>query len=561
MSIDDGGQPSVALVCPRARIVRNINLENRMNKLLVVSAVVVSSLAFSFALATPAAAAPPAWCKGVTEPANLSKLSSTDLKDMLREYVRAVCVPSPDAEHHRGEIEATRQAWTKRLGMIESDWADVAAYVPIRYDHSIRVDPATDVLAAAAPIDQYATIMRVVDLPREPYDKLDTLYATDMFESNLSQIGRFAFLNTTCFDKDRYPALDNDGMLGTEVSWAICQADFERFDLAKFFEEVRAAKADGAVKMMLRVAAFDLPRRMKDHAADVQAMLKRHDATRKVFEVAAQARAEWASGIGKNTRLLELVLAMDSARLAQSRKQLEGCGENTAAALAEAVATVPARAFPAVYDDRDNPRAGFASAAGLVLMQSAAVNLASIAYAQCAPESGIGGFLKDSLANGPGFRGPRNAALSAIKGAKIVYDKMSVTLRFPEARPYGRAYPEGRVSVSSHGGVVAAVKRKGELLSARLEQRLIKFEQCVKSHSTGRIQQIRGDGSVVYERVCDKSGTTVQDQTEKDFELEAKYASWIKPGARFSAIEKDVIAVWPSKNAKAPSMVLGGAVK
>jgi hypothetical protein len=520
---------------------------------------VASSLAL--ALASPVAAAPPAWCKGVTEPANLSQLSSTDIKDMLRAFVRAVCVPTPEVEHHRGEIEAARQAWTKRLGMIEADWADVVGYVPIRYDHSIRVDPSTDVLAGAAPIDQYAIIMRVVDLPREPYDKIDAMYAADMFESNLSQIGRFAFLNTTCFDKDRYPAVDNDGMLGTEVNWAICQADFERFDLAKFFDEVRAAKAEGAVKMMLRVAAFDLTKRVKDHAADVQAMLKRHEATRKVFEVAAQARAEWSSGIGKNTKLLDLVLAMDSARLAQSRKQLEGCGEKTAAALAEAVATLPAKAFPVVFDDRDNQRAGFASAAGPVLMQSPAVNLASIAYVQCAPDSSIAEFLKDSLANGPGFRGPRNAALGAIKGAKIVYDKMSVTLRFPEPRPYGRAFPEGHVSVSSRGGVVAAIKRKGEVLSARLEQRLMKFETCVKSHSTGRIQQVRDDGSVVYERVCDKSGTEVQDQTEKDFELEATYASWIKPGVRFSAVGKDVIAVWPSKNAKAPSMVLGAAVK
>src|SRR6185295_6381573 len=97
----------------------------------------------------------------------------------------------------------------------------------------------------------------------------------------------------------------------------ICEADFERFDLAKFFEEVRAAKADGAVKMKLRVAAFDLPRRMKDHAADVQQMLKRDDGNRKAFDVAAKARAEWSAGIGKNARLLELALAMDSAQLAQ----------------------------------------------------------------------------------------------------------------------------------------------------------------------------------------------------------------------------------------------------
>ncbi|TMQ12808.1 MAG: hypothetical protein E6J90_30010 [Deltaproteobacteria bacterium] len=64
-----------------------------------------------------------------------------------------------------------------------------------------------------------------------------------------------------------------------------------------------------------------------------------------------------------------------------------------------------------------------------------------------------------------------------------------------------------------------------------------------------------------YEEVCDRSEKRTHDNTWKPFNLSAKYAAWLKPGVVFSAIGKDVIAVWPSANAKQPSIVLGGAVK
>jgi hypothetical protein len=538
---------------------KNLTGEIAMKTLVIVIVCGVSSLITAGA----AGAAPPAWCQGASaDTPDLAKLSSTDVRAVLKTFVSAACAPTPEVEAHRGEIEAARQAWSKRLGMAESDWSDVVPYLATRSDYLIRAEPSTDVLATATPMDQYAIIMKVSDLPPEAYSKIDTMYAADMFETNLTQLGRFAFLITSCFDTDRAPALDSDGMLGTEVRWGICQADFERFDLAKFLDEVRADTAhDGAIKMKLRVAAFDLPKRMKDHAADVQQMLERDEGNKKLFEVAANARSEWSSGIGKNTKLLELVLAMDSARLAQSRKQLEGCAEKTAAALADAVATVPAKAFAGMHDDRDNPRAGFATSAGLVLVRSPAVNLAAIAFVQCTPDTGTSELLKDSLANGPGFRGPRNAALGAIKGAKIVYDKMNARLRYPEPRPYGRAYPDGNVAVSSAGGVVKSIKRDGELLTVDLEKTLVKHEECLASHSTGRIERVRDDGTVIYHRVCDRSGTVVRDHTWTDYKVSTRYASWLKPGVQFSSVDHDVIAIWPSKTAKAPSMVLGGLVK
>src|SRR5262249_39830900 len=159
-------------------------------------------------------------------------------------------------------------------------------------------------------------------------------------------------------------------------------------------------------------AAYELPARVKEHAAEVQQMMQRDDANRKLFEIATGARGAWAAAVGKNTRLLELVLAMDSAALSQSRKQLEGCSETTAAALADAVSAIPARAFAGMRDERDDPSTGFATHAGPVLAESPAVTLAASAFLRCTPDADIAAFLKEIVAYGAPSRGPRNAALA-----------------------------------------------------------------------------------------------------------------------------------------------------
>jgi hypothetical protein len=522
------------------------------------SAIVVGGV-LSLVLARSAWAAPPAWCKNArVDPPELSRLSSKDTRQVIKTLVSAACAPSQEAEAHRAEIEAARQAWSRRLGMVEADWADAVAYVAADGDRWIEPTLSTDVLAAATPLDQYAIIAGATETSSE----IDPIYATDMFDASLSEVGRFAFLDAMCFDKGRRSAPDAAGMLGTEVPWGICQADFERFDLAKLLDELRSDTVhDGALRMKLRIAVLDLPRRIQDHAAEVQQMRKRDDGHRKLFELAASARAEWSSGIGKNPRLLELVLAMESAHRARSRKQLADCGPRTAAALTEAVAALPARAFAEMRDERNNPVAGFASSAGLVLAQSPAVHLAAIAYTLCTPESGISKLLKSSLAAGPPLRGPRNAALARLRSANLAFDKVNAKLSFPSPRPYGESYPAGRLAVASAGGIVRSVKRSGDVLTVEVEKTLDKQQDCLKSRSTGRIARVRPDGSVEYERVCERSGTVIHDHTWTPFQLAGKYAAWLKPGVRFSAIDADVIAIWPSKTAKAPSMVLGAEVK
>jgi hypothetical protein len=508
-----------------------------------------------------AAAAPPAWCKGANaESGDLRGLSSKDVRDVLKAFVSASCAPSAEADDHRGEIEAARQAWSKRLGLTEADWPDVVEYVAAHDDYSIPAEVKTKTLASASPLDQYALILHGLDVQ----GKMDTLYLTDMFETRLSEVGRYAFLSTTCFDQSKSVARGQGELLGSEVTWAICQADFERFDLARFQGELRADTThDGALKMKLRVATYDLPRRIKEHLAEVQKVIAGDDGNKKLFEIVAAGRSEWTERVGKNAKLLDLVLAMESATIAQSRKQFEGCAETTSAALAEAASTLPAKSFAGFKDERMSPSTGFATAAGPVLAQSPAVLLAAIAYVHCTPSSGTAGFLESVLGHAPGVRGPRNAALARAKAAKITYDSMNAKLSFPRTRPYSDTYMDPQVPFRSDsaGGIVKSVKRNGDTLSVTLEKTTEKHYECIKEHSTGRVARIRDNGSVEYERVCDKSGTVTHDTTWQPFTLSAQYASLLKPGIVFSAAGKDVIAVWSNKNAKAPSWLLGGALR
>jgi len=513
----------------------------------------------SLIAAGAADAAPPAWCAGAQVPAaDLHGLSSKDVREVIKAFVAVECAPPAEAGTERAEIEAARQAWSKRLGMTEADWADAVAYARTHDDHSIPAALAARTLATASPLDQYA----VIDKAREGLSEFDPLYAADMFEPHLSEAGRLAFLQTTCLHNGEPAPVDAYGMTGTEVIWAICQADLDRIDVPRLFEEVRAdATHDGALKMKLRIAGYELPARTKSHAAEVQQMIERDAASKKLFEIAGGAREAWASGIGKHARLLELALAMDSAAVTQSRKQLEGCGETTAAALADAVSTIPASAFAGLHDVRDNPMGGFATTAGPVLAASPVVELAAIAYARCAPDAELSAFLNEILAVGPPARGPRNTALARIEAGKITYDKVGAKLIPPRPRPYGANYPDGLLQTRSAGGAVKAVKRTGDLLAVDVQQTLVKQLDCVRSHKTGRISKVHGDGRVEYEDICDRSAVRTHDHTWTPFQLSARYAAWLKPGAVFSATGKDVIAVWPSASAKVPSLVLGGAVK
>lgn len=501
-----------------------------------------------------AGAAPATWCNGVqVDPGELHALERKDPGDLIKAFVSAECNPTREIEAHRDELEQARAMWSRRLGMTEAEWSDAVAYATTPV-HAIRAGMTARSLAAASPLDQYAVILKAGDSTGD----MDALYAADMFEPRLSEAGRLAFVETSCV---RPAPVDAHGMTGTEVIWAICQADIDRMDIPKFLEEIHTDTThDGALKMKLRLDAYELSAALKRHLAEIEQMKARDDASKRLFTLASQAREAWSSSVGKNTRLLELVLAMDSAALTQSRKQLEGCEESTAAALAEAVSTIPARSFAGMYDDRGHPNAGFAAVAGPVLATSPAVLLAAGAVLRCAPKTDISAYLHDIVDLGAPSRGPRNAALARIKSTRITYDNANARLVYPQPRPYGEHYLGEMFQARSLGGVVKSVQKHGDTLKVEIKQTFVRTLDCTRSHRTGRISKINADGRVEYEDVCDRSELRTHDNTWSSFELSARYATWLRPGVMFSATGKDVIAVWPSATAKTPSIVLGGQV-
>jgi hypothetical protein len=525
-----------------------------MKSFLLLSAILCASGVAS------AAAPGHAWCKAAAPgKVNLQDLSSKDVRVVLTAFVNALCAPTAEVEAHRAEIEQARQAWSQRLGLVEADWADVAVYVQTHDDFSIPVPVIAKTFAAASPLDQLAIIRGAEQGTDERYD---TLYATDMFEANLSEVGRYAFLSGSCFDQTKSVATDGSGLIGSEVMWAICQPDFERFNLGKMFDEIRADTAhDGAARMKLRVAVYNWAKLVKDHAAQVSEMLGRDPANKQLFEAAAGARTAWAGSVGKHTRLLELVSAMESATRTQSRKQFEGCAETTAKELADAVSTLPAKLFAGMYDNLDNPWDAFAAKAGIPLGQSAPVNLAAIAYTLCTPESPVSTYLTQILTFAPTMRGPRSAALGRLRDEKIQYDNAKAQLWFPRPRPYGDMYPQQPVHALSYGGVVRAVKREGELLTVERQQVMVSQPQCLKFHYTGRVTRIRDNGSVEYDRVCDQMGSTSVNHASTPLRVQARFAPLLKPGVMISTTGDEVIATWASKTAKQPTTILGGTLK
>jgi hypothetical protein len=502
----------------------------------------------------------PAWCKDAsfTDHYDLKDLSAKDPRDVVITFAKASCAPTPEAEAGRAEIEKARQAWSKKLGMTEDDWADAVAYAKSDY-RSEKFEYSTKDLAAFTPIDQYKALTDGFPRPGGNAPFREPFYLADALESRLSEVGRFAFIQE-CLN------LGSQSVTSIpSVTWGLCQADIDRFDPAKFSEQLRSDTAHGGeLRMSLRLRALELPAKLKDHAAEIQKLFAKDDAYKKVFDVVAKTRTEWASGVGANTKLTDLALAMDTGALSQSRKAFDGCEDRTAAALVAEISKVPAKSFAGMKDVRMDPYAGFAAGAGPMLMKIPAVNLASMPYVLCHKKTGAAEFLGAYLQDTPGYRGPRTAAITRVMAEKIVLDDMNARIEYPpfDSRPYSGSHG----SIGSAGGVVATSKVVGDVVHVDLEKTLVKRMECIKSHNTNRISRILPDGKIEYESICDQSGLVTHDTTWGTFKIRKADAPLLKKGVMFSSIGSgdkgaDVVAIWSSKTADAPSMVLGAAVK
>ncbi len=502
----------------------------------------------------------PAFCGGKDSGADnedvyrLKTHQVTDRYEEVKLVWQLACSNDADVAKHRAELEQARGEWSKRLGMTDADWADVASFVDNREGNFIKIDMSSKDLSQFTPIDQYSAIHSRFGGEFQGPDKL---YATDVFDGRMTETGRMAFLDW-CIDDGSLARTEND-----MPKWAVCWPDVEKFDLGKVLAEVKADTThSGAVKMWLRIHAADMPDLLKDLTAKKAAATKTDDTWQKMFDFAAKAREQWRADVGGNQQLLDLASRMDAGALFHSRKLFDGCEATTDAALAAAMATVPSKSFTGMHDDREMTKPGFAQTSGHVLVNASAVNVAATAWAECHHDTKTADFLNDALQNHPGFRGPRNAALAAIMGQTYKFDDLNAkSPGFP--RWGGRPASRSGGTIMSLGGVAKSVTKKGDKLVVAIEKTSITQDNCVKEHRSNRLAQIRSDGSLEYEMICDQTKTVKVDTTWADFTITPTLGveKVLKPGVLFSAIGGEIIAIWPSKTAKTPSWVLGGAVK
>jgi hypothetical protein len=501
-----------------------------------------------------ASAGVPAWCKGSGDAGDeeLKQMASSDATEAVAAIAKASCTSGHDIDAHRKDVDAARAAWNKKLAMTDADWADAIAYADS--DHAFKADLSGKGLDKLTPIDQFKAIHDAFE------DVTDSLYIADALDARLTEAGRVAFLMWCAKDDNVARPLD-----GNVVKWAACQGDIDKLDLNKLGTELRGDTAhDGAARMWIRLHAYELAAELKNIATKKAALIKKDDEYGKVFDAAKKGRDDWQKTLGSNAKLLQLVEATDSGVLFHSRKLLDGCEAKTAEALATAVATVPAKSFTAMHDDREDPYKGFAAKAGPMLAGIPLVHMAAIAYVECQPKSGTGDFLGDFIQRLPGWRGPRDAAIGAIANTQFKFDDTSLPpLDFPnlENRPYRR---EG-AAAGSAGGVLKTVKVAGDKLDVAIEKTTRTVEMCVKEHRGNTARIYWGSGRVEWDMVCDQSKPTQIDTTWSNFSINKSSQKVLKAGVVFSANygtdNADVIATWPSKTATLPTWVLGATVK
>src|SRR5580704_2524138 len=153
----------------------------------------------------------------------------TDQSDEVKLVWKLACSNDADVAQHRAELEQARAEWSKRLGMTDADWADVAPFVDA--NGSFTFDMSSKDLSQFTPIDQYAAIhSRFGGNVMGP----DLLYATDVFDGRMTETGRMAFLEW-CIDDGSLPRTENE-----MPKWAVCWSDVEKFDVGKALAEIKA---------------------------------------------------------------------------------------------------------------------------------------------------------------------------------------------------------------------------------------------------------------------------------------------------------------------------------
>jgi hypothetical protein len=518
----------------------------RMSSLLLASAILLA--------ASGHAQAAPAWCSQTG--GSLSYYgdfkgiyTEDDPRDAIYDLVVLTCYPDNQQKAEAAKIEATRQAWSQKLGLSEADWADAADWASHsqgeRNAPSLYPRDTKAAWGAWGAVDQYAGILN--STMGDSARVTDHHYLTDALGPRLTEAGRLAYIEK-CL-----------GGNATPVDWAICEPDIAALDGKKLAEDLRADKtADGYRRMVVRIAYFKLLPQLAEHATKVKALKAKDGAYAQMFALAETARKDFAK---VSPAHLELITSMDDARVTGSRKASAGCRERTWDAWKGVIGAIPAKQFTGMRTDDAAPR--FLEQALAPVVGSPSGYLVSLSVFLCASLEGEPDYLERTLAGllarWPGFRGPRNAGHTAILTAGLTLDDRDARLDYPDiTRPW-----IGASGSSSGGGQgeIAKLTTKGDTAVIELAKVTFTQEECVKGHQTNRVRQIRSDGVIIYEYKCTQTRkATYSEPPAPPQTVKARYAAGLKKGMAVQVTEDVVVVAYP-KGKSVPAVVAGVPVK
>jgi hypothetical protein len=522
------------------------------------------SSAFALVLAAGAAhAGPEPWCgQGVAGNFSVSmgnkftyNSDADDLADSmaLMNVVGASCdTLGHENDQFRTQLAAARARWAKRLHMTDADWADAAQWVAqpqsMLFDRPIS-RPAHQAYSEMSPLGQFGVLSYVeVDGPA------NTAYLADAFGSHLTQTGLAGYARA-CLAHS------------SATDWALCLSDAESIDLDKLSAELRTdATASGPDRMFVRYAAWDLvtnlvPKRRAELA-------KKDPAYAKLAEIATRGRQSFHA----NADSLALVGSLDDAIAKNSRSlHVAGCDAKARTALTAAVAALPASTFadmpmlPPKPDPAVKDKPAFVAAPRKLLEALAATPdgyLAEVAVVLCAIDSAQPNDLALELTKivpfKPGFRGPRTAALSAMRDSGLEPDARDQKISYPATR-HSWQINDNHQHVFSKG-MIAKVSRKGDTVHIEYSGKNVTEQFCDDWANTNHVTGIRDDGAITYERECSSKKTTTFNTAPKPIDLDAADGAALKPGMTL-LVTNGVTIAWKKTGDKKPAVALGAAVK
>lgn len=506
-----------------------------------------------------------AWCKSVREDPEAGDAGSL-LKDALDPeaapgiavpaILQALCYPSDAARGKRDALEAARRTWMQRLVADERDWAtDVVGWGNLRHGDRMEmlghaVYPRRGAAwSAAGPLEQWALI-------RTRSDDGTAYYVADALA--LTEAGRLALLERCALE----------GSISDEprpVEWAVCQPDLDALDPGKLAAEIRGETGRPlAERMALRAAASEVQRQRPRHAARVTQLVARDPAYGKLFELAKAAREEWRARAASRADLIAAVRAMDDARATGSRKAMEGCSARAWPLFAAAVGKLPAKRFENLRGDAAHALTFFDAAIGAILQDPDAYLAANALLACEGTADHLGAALAGGLSSWPGFRGPRTAALTAIRLADLQPDRRGEKIEVPSVRlslaaeAPARSIAELRASAI---GVIASVVDRGDTVRVTFPAAAELQDQCVGRRTTSRISRIDSSGNVLYEAVCTQWRTVRVDTTPRPVDVAKRYAAGLAPRRHVSIIAGVPEAVWATAASPTPLAAFGALLK